>query len=158
MVRTARHHRKPLQRSAGFTLIELMLAVVVIGILMAVAYPTFIDSIRKSRRSEAFAAIAQVQQAQERWRSNYPQYATLAQLAPVSPTAPGGYYTLDIRGNSATSYDVIATAASGKSQVNDSTCATLGVRVDKGSVTYASCTGCAVASLNYIAGDSCWKR
>jgi type IV pilus assembly protein PilE len=161
MAPTARHHRRPLQRSAGFTLIELMIAVIVIGILIAVAYPTFIDSIRKGRRSEAFTAIAQVQQAQERWRSNNPAYNTtsLALLAVTSPTAPGGYYTLEVAtnpGGDAVGYDVTATAVTGKSQVNDSTCAKLSVRVIRGSVTYASCTGC--STMTYGTGDNCWKR
>jgi len=41
----------------------------------SMALPTFMDSIRKSRRTDAFNAIANVQQLQERWRSNRNAYA-----------------------------------------------------------------------------------
>lgn len=46
----------PLQQR-GFTLIEVMIAVVIVAILVAVALPAYQNSIRKSRRSEAFAAL-----------------------------------------------------------------------------------------------------
>jgi type IV pilus assembly protein PilE len=157
---TARHrHPVPARpwRHGGFTLVELMIALVVIGILLAVAYPAFTDSIRKGRRSEAFAALAALQQAQERWRSNNPSYAGApATLALAATTTPGGYYTLTIASNTDIGYVATAAAVSGTSQASDGACAKLSVKVERGSVSYASCASC--STFTYTAGDQCWRR
>lgn len=46
------------RNNAGFTLIELMIAVVIIGILASVAYPSYIDYVRKSKLGEATSTLA----------------------------------------------------------------------------------------------------
>jgi len=141
----------------GFTIIELLIAVIVVGILVAVALPSFMDSIRKGRRSEAFAALSALQQAQERWRSNNPIYAdTLAKVNIVSPTGPGGYYVLSISAPSATGYEVTALAVAGTTQVKDGSCANLSVQVTGGNIKYGSCAAC--TTFTYAASDTCWSR
>ncbi len=153
-------HRHPKRHgAAGFTLIELMVAVVVVGILLSVALPSFLDSMRKGRRSEAVAALAAIQQAQERWRSNNVNYSNsvATELKVTSPTKPGGYYTLAVSDNTATGY--VATAdGSASSQANDGQCAKLAVRMTGGAVEYASCATCALTSLTFAATDRCWSR
>ncbi len=151
------------RRAAGFTLIELMIAVAVVGLLLAVALPSFMDSIRKGRRSEAFSALATLQQAQERHRGNNRSYATLAELnvtTPVTtPTAPGGYYALSIAVPTATGYELMADSTStgaNSSQRNDGACAKLGVQVNGGTILYGSCSSC--SGFTWAASDTCWKR
>ena len=58
------------RRQTGFTLIELMIAVVVIGILAAIAYPSYQEHINKSRRADAQAALMELAQFMERHYTN----------------------------------------------------------------------------------------
>jgi type IV pilus assembly protein PilE len=52
----------------GFTLIELMIVVAVIGILAAIAYPSYRDSVIRSNRNVAKGDLQGLAQAMERWR------------------------------------------------------------------------------------------
>lgn len=144
----------PSRPQAGFTLVELMIVVVVAAVLLAVALPSFMDSIRKGRRSEAFAAMATMQQAQERWRSSNPSYASSSDtgFATVT-TGPGGYYSVSVAaGSTSTSYEIIADGT-GSSQANDTTCARLGVRAADGSIQYAS-----GSTFSYANSNPCWSK
>jgi len=147
----------------GFTLVELMIVVIVIGLLAAVALPSFIDSVRKSRRSDAFAAIAAVQQAQERWRSGHASYATLLGNTSeteepnglrLTGTSNGGYYTLALSNVTSTNYTVTATAVSSKSQAQDANCQLLAVRMQGGNVDYGS----GASSANWTDPGKCWAK
>jgi len=64
--------------NAGFTLIELMVVVAIVGILAAVAYPSYIDSVRKGKRAEARAALMNLLQQQERYFTQNNTYETFA--------------------------------------------------------------------------------
>lgn len=154
-----RAHRA--KRHAGFTLIELLIGVVIAGILVMVAYPTFIESIRKSRRSEAFAALASLQQAQERWRTNHATYTTtLSDLGVGSPTG-SGYYALTVTAaaapaTTATAYVVTADGVTGTTQGDDAQCKRLSILVDRGNVRYAGCGSC--SAFTYAASHPCWRQ
>jgi type IV pilus assembly protein PilE len=64
------------QRAAGFTLIELMIAVAIIGILSAVAYPSYTDYLRRGQIPEAFAAMSEYRVKMEQYFQNYRNYGT----------------------------------------------------------------------------------
>lgn len=151
------------KRRAGFTIIELMLVVAVAGVLALVAYPSFMDSVRKGRRSEAVAALAQVQQSQERWRSNKNSYADNAKLTVDLPDGLGlkastssGLYTLNIDAADAIGYTATATAVAGKSQANDSPCQRFRVRMAGANIVYGSAA--AVGDFDESANNRCWSR
>ena len=65
---------KKIGSSNGFSLIELMIAVAVIAILTAIAYPSYQESIQKSRRADAKAALVQLAQYMERFYTLYGCY------------------------------------------------------------------------------------
>ncbi|RYH22676.1 MAG: prepilin-type N-terminal cleavage/methylation domain-containing protein [Alcaligenaceae bacterium] len=58
----------------GFSLLELLIALAVTGILASVAYPAYTDSMRKGRRAQGRVAIAEVLQQQERYMTQYNCY------------------------------------------------------------------------------------
>lgn len=60
----------------GFTLIELMITVAIVGILAAVALPSYNESIRKGKRAEGRAALVDLLQQQERYLGQRGTYAT----------------------------------------------------------------------------------
>lgn len=145
------------RRPGGFTLIELMIAIVVLAIVAALAVPVFLDSVRKGRRSEAFAALTAVQQAQERYRANVAAYTTeLADKLKLPANTPGGHYTIAINAADATGYTATATAAG--SQASDQRCASLRVQVIGGNIHYGSaCKSCDMASPP-TDPNRCWSR
>lgn len=104
-----------MKRSYGFTLIELMIAVVVIGILASVAYPSYMESVRKSKRAEVKAALLEGAQALERHYSANNTYLSSGGLAAVFATsvpASGANYTIAAAGTpTATTYTLRATRA-----------------------------------------------
>ncbi len=61
-------------KNHGFTLIELMIVVAIIGILASIAYPSYRDSVLKGRRAEARTAIAELMQQQERYMTQNNTY------------------------------------------------------------------------------------
>jgi type IV pilus assembly protein PilE len=144
--------------SRGFTLIELIIAVAIGGILVALALPSFLGSIKKGRRSEAVSSLTNLQQEQERWRSNNQTYTeSLANLRMTSPSSPGQYYTLAVTAGTATAtgYEAVADGSS-STQSSDGECAKLAVKVDRSSITYASCSTC--TSFTFAASNLCWSR
>lgn len=103
-----------MKRKQGFTIIELMIVLVIVAILLALAYPSYIDYVRKGKRGDAQQALMNWAVNQEIWRSNNPTYASTAQL----PVANLDNYDLSTDGvPTATSY-VLQAQATGD-QLND---------------------------------------
>lgn len=143
----------PRQRVGGFTLIELMICVTVIGLLSSVAYPAFSSTMASTRRSDALLALMKVQLLQERFRSEHPSYAELSQLG-MGSAPPSRHYDISVLNPSSDGY-VVHAAAIG-SQQRDTRCRHLRLTVDGLNVRYAS--GATEATDNTAAlNDRCWK-
>lgn len=120
--------------AAGFTLIEIMITVSLIGILAAIALPSYEFAIRKTRRTEARAALTQLMQSQERYysvRGRYLAFNRAAILAAPagadltrfkwysgdSPAAPGHYEISAVACNTGIDACVALVAAPGTTNV-----------------------------------------
>ena len=151
-----------MQHYKGFTLIELMMALVVIGILAAIAYPSFIDSVRKARRADAMDAIISIRLAQEKWRANEATYTnTLSDIWKGSTDDAAvtldGYYKLSIEADSAdgTGYIVRATPTT-KGDQDEDKCGYFELQINKKD---ADDVVQAVQKLTESGdADLCWRR
>ena len=141
----------------GLTLVELMVALVIVGIIAAIAMPSFNNAMYKSRRTDAMAALATMQLAQERYRGNHTSYQkTLADLTGgSSPSSPSGYYTMSIFAWGDSTYTLRAQAVAGGKQAGDSTCNIFESVLTAGSLNYASYSS---GGSKNAAPDPCWVK
>ena len=83
------------KRTRGFTLIELMIVIVLVGVLAAIALPAYQDQVRKSRRASAESHLSDIAARQQAYLLDSRRYAPdLATLNVTTPPEVSAYYTV----------------------------------------------------------------
>lgn len=134
----------------GFTLIELMVVVAVVAILAAIAYPSYQDSVRKSKRAQAKADMIEIAQRYERYHTVNNTYVDFWEAAfdaadaeVVSPTTDGATAAYLITHTEGVNTFTLTATPQG-AQVKDTRCATLtlsstGQKGSNGTADLADC-------------------
>ena len=148
-------------RHAGFTLIELMIVVVIIGIIAAFAYPNYTRYVTEARRSDGQIAMTRIAAMQEKFSTECGFYASGFQAAPpyclpncaagagggllgTRNTSEAGHYLIVIGTNAATggfnTNFTLTAAPQGVQAVKDTDCASLtldslGIKGQTGPIT-----------------------
>ena len=106
--------RTKTRNQKGFTLIELMIVVVIIGILAALAIPRFMRATTKAKQSEAKQVLKQIYTMQHAYRQEYNGYALngiTASAASAAAQAAFGRIGVDIMATARYTYTLVAAAA-----------------------------------------------
>jgi type IV pilus assembly protein PilE len=119
-------HQIP-NRSQGFSLIELMIAVVIVGILAAIAIPMYSDYVTRSRRADGQATLMQVAQELERCYTQFSKYndnsCSVVNGGVVSETSDQGFYVVTASKLDESAFTLTATPQN--EQADDTDCGDL---------------------------------
>lgn len=133
------------EKSCGFTLLELLIAVAIIGVLATIAYPSYTQYIVRANRSAVQSFMYSVSNKQEQFMLDARKYGTKAELNMTVPTEVTGKYDWDVVPDMTTappSYVITATPQ-GVQASRDTKCMTLtlnhlGVKTHSGSAPSVS--------------------
>lgn len=119
--------RRAARRVRGVTLIELMVAVAIVGILAAIAYPSYQRQVQQTRRTDGKSALLEAAQRLERCYTRFNSYnaggCDVATDLASGFESPEGWYEIGENGITATTFELVATPQD--SQADDTRCGTL---------------------------------
>jgi len=119
-----------MNKASGFSLIEILIVVVIVGLLLGITIPAFLDYSLRAHRADAHAALLDLAARQERFVAQNNRYTLdiSGDLNWGSTASKEGYYTMSVTTNCpgadiSTCYQLVATANPG--QANDTDCLTI---------------------------------
>ena len=117
----------PAGRGRGVTLLELLVVLALVGVLAALAYPSYRGYLVRAYRMEAIEALLTVAAAQERFHLRYGRYAggfepeVIPGLA-LAPVTAGGRYALRLEEDPPGGFAALASPRAGSGQERDARC------------------------------------
>ncbi len=103
-----------MNKNRGFTLVEIMTVVVIIGILVAIAWPSYQSQLRKGRRASAETFMSDVANKQQQYlldaRAYAPDFVTLPNSTPPADLANFYAFTMAVPGGAPPTFRITATA------------------------------------------------
>lgn len=131
-----------MRRNSGFTLIELMIVVAIVGILAAIAYPSYVDSVQKSNRADAKSIMLQVASQEERYYTEHNVYGSITDIgnaaSPV-PSQSGRHNITLVTANAGATYTITATPVQTDSKCGNLTINNTGVTGNSASAAAGVC-------------------
>jgi type IV pilus assembly protein PilE len=123
MTSTFSSAKNMLRSKRGFTLIELVITIAILGILAAIVIPSYSAQMRKTRRGDAITTLLEISQELERCRSDNNAYTVAAGCTNFNNTASDqGFYTITTVQN-AMDFLLTAEPVAGSPQAKDDQCA-----------------------------------
>ena len=144
--------RGKVSRAAGFTLIEVVIVIVIVGILASIALPAYQDSLRKGRRADAKVGLMDAANRQDRFmldRGTYTDDMTELGFGADPLITEEEFYSIDLEAPDpncpiGTCYTLVATPVAGGIQTEDTRCTSFTLK----STGVKTATG--------PSGDKCW--